>query len=234
MTGPDSGAASATGDLFEAIRASDTARVRGLLDADPTLVAATGPDGASAALTALYHRQTAMADELAARSGPLPVFEAAAFDDTGRPATLLRDDPQVVAAWSADGWQPLHLAAFFGRAAAARMLLDADAPVGEPSRNAMTVHPLHAAAAGGHAELLWLLIAADADVNATQAAGCTALHSAAANGDAEAVRALLAAGADPQRADDQGHRPAELASSEPVRALLAAARPGGAAGVDVS
>ncbi|MDQ1721273.1 MAG: uncharacterized protein QOI26_1007 [Pseudonocardiales bacterium] len=207
-------------DFFAAIAVGDVDQVRRLLDDDPSLVAGLGPDGASPALTALYNGHGPLADELAARTGELSVFEAAAFDDTARLAELIAADRSVIGSWSADGWQALHLAAYFGRAEAARLLLDADAEVAEPSHNDLGVQPLHAAAAGGHSELVWILIASDAPVHARQRGGWTPLHSAAANGDLESVLALLSAGADSAAANDDGRTPIELASQETVRAAL--------------
>ena len=209
-----------TDDFFAAVAAGELDTVRRLLDADPTLLATTGPDGASPALTALYNGHYPLADELAARTGDLSVFEAAAFDDTDRLAELVTADRDVVDSWSADGWQPLHLAAYFGRGEAARILLDADAVPFEPSRNPLALFPLHAAAAGGHSELVWILIASDAPVDARQADGWTALHSAAANGDLESVQALLAAGADTSITNADGRTATELAVDEPVRSAL--------------
>ena len=207
----------ATSAFFTAIEAGDVAGVRAMLDSEPGLLAQSSTDGASAALTALYAGHRALADELAARSGQLSIFEAAAFDDTERLAELIRADRSAVAEWSSDGWQPLHLAAYFGRVEAARALLDADAPVGEVSRNAMAVQPLHAAAAGRHGEMVWILIASDADVAARQQHGWTPLHSAAANGDLESVQALLSAGADPHVPNDDGVTPQDLAESDEVK-----------------
>jgi ankyrin repeat protein len=207
-------------DFFAAISTGDVDSVRALLDSHPDLLAEPGPDGASAALTALYSGHAPLADELAARAGQLSVFEAAAFDDTARLAELIDADREVVESWSADGWQPLHLAAFFGRTEAARALLDADAPVIEYSRNPIAVQPLHAAAAGQHSEIVWLLIASDADVNAPQQHGWTPLHSAAHNADVESIRALRSAGADPTATNDDGKTPLDMAPTEAVRALL--------------
>jgi cytochrome P450 len=207
-------------EFFSAVAVGDVDLVRRFLDEDPALLANLGPDGASASLTALYNGHAPLADELAARTGELSVFEAAAFDDTTRLAELIAAHQWVVNTWSADGWQPLHLAAYFGRAEAARILLDAEADVAEPSRNELAVQPLHAAAAGKHPELVWILIASDAPVHARQRGGWTPLHSAAANGDLESVRALLAAGADSAVANDDGRTPIELASQETVRAAL--------------
>ncbi|MDQ2836407.1 MAG: ankyrin repeat domain-containing protein [Actinomycetota bacterium] len=211
--------------FFAAIAAGDVNRVRLLLDDEPGLLVELGPDGASVSLSALYAGQPRLADELAARSGDLSVFEAAAFDDTARLEELITAERAVVDSWSADGWQPLHLAAYFGRAEAARALLDADAEVDHPSRNPMAVRPLHAAAAGRHPELVWILIASDAEVDARQRGGWTALHSAAANGDVDSVQALLSAGADPAVVNDEGRTPAELSSAEDVLTLLLGTEP---------
>jgi len=210
----------ALSEFFDAVAVGDVDAVRRMLDDEPALLGNPGPDGASPALTALYNGHVQLADELAARTGELSVFEAAAFDDTARLAELIAADRSVIGSWSADGWQPLHLAAYFGRAEAARMLLDADAEVAEPSRNELAVQPLHAAAAGKHSELVWILIASDAPVHARQRGGWTPLHSAAANGDLESVLALLSAGADSAAANDEGRTPIELASQETVRAAL--------------
>jgi uncharacterized protein len=210
----------ALSEFFDAIAVGEVDLVRRMLDEEPGLLGNLGPDGASAALTALYNGHAQLADELAARTGELSVFEAAAFDDTARLAELIAADRSVIGSWSADGWQPLHLAAYFGRAEAARMLLDADAEVAEPSRNELAVQPLHAAAAGRHSELVWILIASDAPVQARQRGGWTPLHSAAANGDLDSVLALLSAGADSAAANDEGRTPIELASQETVRAAL--------------
>ncbi|HEX2901823.1 MAG TPA: ankyrin repeat domain-containing protein [Jatrophihabitans sp.] len=213
----------APADFIAAVAAGEVNTVRAALDLDPLLLRAAGPQGESLALTALYHGHVQLADELAARAGELSVFEAAAFDDIDRLAALLRGQPELVSAWSADGWQPLHLAAFFGRVEAARTLLDADAPVTEASRSTQAVFPLHSAAAGRHTELVWLLIASDAPVDARQQGGWTALHAAAANGDAASVQALVAAGADVALTTDDGRTAAELTTDGDVRAALAAA-----------
>lgn len=212
--------------FFAAITAGEVEQVRRMLQDDPRLLAEASPDGASVALTALYAGHSLLANELAARAGELSVFEAAAFDDTARLEELIAADDSVVNRWSPDGWQPLHLAAYFGRAEAARALLDADAEVSERSRNPMAVHPLHAAAAGRHAELVWILIASDAAVNACQRGGWTALHSAAANGDIDSVQALLSAGADPAAVNEQGQTPLELAPDPAVRTILLGSEPG--------
>ena len=205
--------------FFAAVEAGDVDLVRILLDEEPTLLATVSAEGVRAPLTALYSRHPALADELAARSEPLDVHEASAFDDNGRLRTLLAEDPGWVRAWSVDGWQPLHLASFFGRVEAVRQLLDLDAPVDDSSRNPMRVTPLHAAASGSHSEIVWLLVASGARVDARQRLGWTPLHAAAANGDAESVRALLSGGASPDIANDEGHTARDLARAGAVPLL---------------
>ena len=205
---------------FAAVEAGDTFVVRALLDEEPTLLATVSAEGVRAPLVALYNGHAALADELAARSEPLDVHEASAFDDNGRLRTLLAEDPGRVRTWSVDGWQPLHLAAYFGRAEAARQLLDLDAPVDDCSRNPMQVTALHSAAAGSHSEIVWLLVASGARVDARQNHGWTALHSAAANGDAESVRALLSGGASPTIENDAGQTPRDLAREAAVPLLV--------------
>jgi len=212
-------------EFFSAVAVGDVDLVRRFLDEDPALLANLGPDGASASLTALYNGHAPLADELAARTGELSVFEAAAFDDTTRLAELIAAHQWVVNTWSADGWQPLHLAAYFGRAEAARILLDAEADVAEPSRNELAVQPLHAAAAGKHPELVWILIASDADVDARQRGGWTPLHSAVSNADIDSIQALLSAGADPRAVNEAGQTPLELAPDDTVRSLLRGTEP---------
>jgi ankyrin repeat protein len=205
--------------FFAAIADGDTARVRELLDDQPALLAAVSADGVRAPLAALYAGHNALADELAGRSAPLDVHEAAAFDDNGRLTVLLRDNPGAVALWSLDGWQPLHLAAYFGRVEAVRQLLDDDSPVDEPSRNTLQVTALHAAASASHSEIVWLLIGSGANVNARQRGGSTALHLAAAAGDVDSVQALLSAGAALDLVNEAGHSAAEVATAE-VRSRL--------------
>jgi ankyrin repeat protein len=204
---------------FAAVEAGDVDTVRMLLDDEPALLATVSGEGVRAPLTALYAGHAALADELAARSEPLDVHEASAFDDSGRLRMLLAEDPSRVREWSVDGWQPLHLAAYFGRVEAVRQLLDLDAPVDESSRNPLQVTALHAAAAGSYNEIVWLLVAEGARVDARQSHGWTALHSAAANGDAESVRALLSGGASPDITNDDGKSARDLARDAAIPLL---------------
>ena len=83
----------------------------------------------------------------------LAIFAASILGDLPRLEELLTGNRSLVSGISSDGWTPLHLAAFFGKEDAVRLLLNKGASVKARSTNPMTNTPLHAAAAGKHAEI---------------------------------------------------------------------------------
>jgi ankyrin repeat protein len=199
--------------LIEAITAGDADRVRSLLGEDPSLIEARDDDGVSALMLARYRFDRAVTDALLAADPELDVFEATALGYIDRLQERLEEDPAAVSAFSPDGFTALHFAAFFGKAEAARVLLEHGASVDVYTRNPFANQPLHAAAAGRHIELCRILIAAGADVNATQHGGFTPLHEAAQHGDVEMVELFLSAEADPSLTTDTGETAADTAAS---------------------
>jgi uncharacterized protein len=199
--------------LFAAIRAADASTVQELLDAEPNLLAARDAQGLSPLMVALYHNASAIADWLLGRlpQDSLTIHEAAATGNVARLEQLLAQDPQAVNAWSPDGFQPLGLAAFFGRTGASELLLQRGGDVNTPARHPFGVTALHAALASPNPEFARALIAAGADVNATQSGGETPLHEAAFNGYLDLARLLLEHGANPAATDSKGRTPFELA-----------------------
>lgn len=171
--------------------------------------------GVSPILQALYEGRSADADALLAERSELDVFEAAGTGNAQRVRELLEDDSSLTHVWSPDGFQPLHLAAFFGHAEAAEALLERGADPSEVSRHEfIKVTPLHSAVASEGAEnvrTVKVLLAHGAPVNAGVEGGHTPLHSAAFNGNPAIVGLLLAHGADPNAANDGGRTPLDLA-----------------------
>ena len=166
-------------------------------------------------LSALYEGREANAQTLLAENPELDVFEAAALGRTERVRELVDGDSNLVDAWSPDGFQALHLSAFFGQGDVTTLLLERGAEVTSMSRHEfIKVTPLHSAVAAEGAEDLATveaLLERGAPVDAPVEGGATPLHSAAFNGNVPIVQALLAHGADPEAATDDGKTPLDLA-----------------------
>ena len=176
-----------------------------------------------------YHGQREAMALLASYAPQMEVGEAAAVGDVRRLRALLDADPRQAAALSVDGWMPLHLAAFFGRGEAVRLLLERGAAPSARSGNPMANTPLHAAMAGRlEPDGLRALLDAGAEVDARQHGGFTALHAAAMHGDAATARLLLDHGADPALPADDGRTAADFARAGGHLAVLALlGEPGG-------
>jgi ankyrin repeat protein len=211
----------ATNDIFKAIAEGDLAGVQKLVAVDTAVVTARDEQGLSAVIQATYHGQALIVDALLAADPELDVFEASAVGRTERVRKLLERDPDLVSSFSPDGFTPLHLAAFFGHAEIAHLLVAAGADVEAVARNPMRVQPLHSAAATSQLEIARLLIEAGADVNEQQEHGFTPLHAAAQNGDFELALLLVEHGADPERATEDGRRAADFAGERAGTKLLA-------------
>jgi len=207
-------------ELFDAIRAGDVTRVRGLLAADPGLVNRRNERGHSPVLIAQYHHKRDVVTVLLEAGPELDLFDACAVGRTERVAELLSRDPSQVNAYSGDGFYPLGLAAFFGHPATVRLLLTRGADVAQVARNPMQVQALHSAAAGKSFETVRLLVEAGAPVNAKQHKGWAPLHEAVLSRDVEMTRYLLAHGADPKQQNDEGKSAIGLAAEAGEAAIL--------------
>ncbi|MHB0987445.1 MAG: ankyrin repeat domain-containing protein [Bellilinea sp.] len=203
-----------TEDLFNLIKNGRIEEVQAALSLDPSLANAHESDGTSAALTAAYYGQSAIARLLIKYGATLDLFEAAAVGELETVRRIVAAQPELVNAVAPDGFQPLGLAAFFGHLDVAEFLIDAGAAVDSPSHNPLKVMPLHSAAAGNRVEIARLLIDRGAPVNARQAEDFTPLHSAAQNGSLEIIQALLAAGAEVNVRDGEGKTPLAFALAE--------------------
>jgi len=150
-------------ELLEACRRNDLERVQSLVTANPTLLTRQAATGETPLLTALYHRSRETASWLGSQGWPRTVFEAAAVNDSGRLRAILAADPAAADTYSVDGWTPLHLAAFFGSAEAADLLLTHGADHRRIARNTVANTPLHAALAAKHVSIVKRLLGAGAD-----------------------------------------------------------------------
>lgn len=200
-------------DLIAAVTAGDAPLVIEILAADPALASARDAQGVSALLAARYRSDRNVLDLLLAADPDMDVFDAAALGHIDRLRARLEEDPARATAFAGDGFTALHLAAFFGKLDAARVLLAAGASVDAYGRNELENQPLHSAAAGRHVEVCRALLGAGAAVDATQHGGYTPLHAAAASGDLELAELFLSAGADPVVTNEVGQTAADLAEA---------------------
>ncbi len=197
--------------FIKAIQAGDKDKVERLLHKTPNLILAKDKNNLSPLMTALYHHEFEIANLLLERMLALTVYEAAA---TGKMAHLISNlarKPELVNAYSDDGFQPLGLAAYFGQKEAVEYLIKAGAELNSASKNTMAVTPLQSAVAGRHGEVTRLLIEKGASPNVRERGGYTPLHTAAHNGDVEIARSLIFGGADLEARSDKEETPLDLA-----------------------
>ncbi len=183
--------------IFDSIRAGDIDAVRAAIKDDPAAAAARDENGLSAVRAALYVHKQDVADVLLEAKPELDVFDAAAAGDVDRLTELLDADPDLIGAWSEDGYTPLHFAAFFDRGKAVRLLLDRGADVSAVSKNDMKVQALHSAVAADSRDVAAALLTAGADPNAKQEGGFTPLMAAEEKEkEGDMVRLLMDHGAE--------------------------------------
>ena len=139
-------------------------------------------------LDAVYRGDEEGVRALLAGGPRLDVFEAAAVGDASRLREILREEPGARAGYATDGWTPLHLAAFFGRAEAVDVLLAHGADVRATDAGGHT--SLHHAAFRDDVGLVNALLAHGADATAKNGDGKTALAIAEAHSHAAVARRL--------------------------------------------
>jgi len=197
--------------FFKAIQDGDKDKVERMLRKNPDLILSRSKKNLSPLLTAMYYHEFEIAELLLDRMVKLTVYEAAATGKMTHLISNLGHKPELVNAYSEDGYQPLGLAAYFGHEKVVEYLIKAGAEVNSPSKNALGVTPLQSAVAGGHLEIIHLLLTAGASPNVRERGGYTPLHTAAHNGDVEIVRSLLFGGADLESKSDKKETPLDMA-----------------------
>jgi ankyrin repeat protein len=196
--------------FFEAIRQGNREEVERRFRLSPDLIHAR-ENGLSPILVAVYHQEPEIASFLAEKTVTLTIFEAAATGRIHHVIRLLARDPELVNAYSEDGFQALGLACYFGHLEVAEYLVKAGAPLNVPSRNQLKAAPIQSATAAGHIEIVRMLLENRADPNLQEQGGYTPLHAAAQNGDGDMIRALLYGGADLNATSADGKTPLDLA-----------------------
>jgi ankyrin repeat protein len=222
-----------TDGIIAAVKAKDLGQVESLLTADPTLIDTQTPDG-SLILTAAYNGARDVIPVLLRHGAKLDIFEAATVGDAERIRALLAANPELVHAANGTGFEPLHLAAFFGNAAAAKALLENGADVNRVMGSKVRFVPsntaLHAAIAGGpHREVVALLVVAGADLDLVDSNKQSPLHAATFHDDLEVIAYLIQHGADVNRQAEGGPTPLAYALAHGKEAQAALIRAAGGA-----
>jgi ankyrin repeat protein len=188
-------------------KAGDTHAVRSALESEPALANAKD-NGVSALLWAVYYGHAPVGRVIAdARKGKIDIFEATALGDEHELKRLVQSNPSSVNDYSADGFTPLGLAAFFGHRETAQQLIAAGADPTLASKNPLGVIPLHSALAGGHKEIARDLIESGnpaLQVNTPNKEGWFPLHYAAHSGDRETADFLMMKGASTSQVNNIG------------------------------
>ncbi len=206
--------------LFRSIDAADAAGVAEVVAREPELASARNANGQSAVLYAAYRRRSEIVAVLISSGARLDIFEAAATGQTAQVKGLIRKDRLLVNSYSADGFFPLGLAAFFGHVETVVALLDAGANVNQASKESMAVTALHSAVAAGESTIARALIVRGANVNARAENGFVPLHEVSARGQLELAELLIEHGADVNAANADGKTPLALAIERKQQSMV--------------
>ena len=192
----------------KAIAARDSQSAIRMTTADPQLLTVQVSGGLTPIAAAAYAGAWDLVRWFAELGGIANVTDAI-FADDDEAGSLLDLHPDQVNAYTNDGFTPLHVAAYFGRNAAAIDLISRGADVNAVSRNELKNTPLHAAIAGSASEaVVEMIVERGADIHSGDP---PALHLAAANGRAETIRFLRERGASSSVRCKDGKTAADLA-----------------------
>jgi len=206
-------------ELFDVAARDDPEKLLALLPAGTSPSDLRNREGTTLVLHCVYSGARNVLEQLAALFPQRSLHEAAALGQRERVMAPVDGDDSAINLLSADGWTPLHLAAFFGHAETVQALLDRGADPHVFSRGFEINLPVQAACAAGASAAALSLISATISVDETGPSGTTALMSAAHNGLVKVIDALLAKGADPSRRDAAGKSAGDYAGEAGHRNL---------------
>jgi ankyrin repeat protein len=203
--------------FFDLVKEGKEDAVRDHLQAAPNLANAK-QDGVSAILWAVYYNNAPIGRLIAnARTDTIDIFEATALGDQHVLDQIITENPTSVNDYSADGFTPLGLAAYFGHREIVQDLLKAGADPTIASKNSLGVIPLHSALSNGHKEIARDLIEAGrpgTQVNTPNKEGWFPLHYTAHSGDRETSDFLLMHGASTSQVNNISETPAMEARTQ--------------------
>ena len=211
----NAGMANRVDKFVSCVESGDLRGATEIIDRDSAIADSQTDKGVSLLMLALYYRQNAIAEKIAAsKKHSLTIHEATALGDLGQVNKILSSGHDPIEQFSTDGFTALHLAAFFDHPGIARVLLANGAHCDQPTANEQKICPLHSAVASRSERMVRILLAAGADPNLQQAGGFTALHSAAKHGDLAMTESLLGNGADPNIKTADGKTAFDFAKEE--------------------
>ncbi|WP_410219577.1 ankyrin repeat domain-containing protein [Pedobacter sp.] len=203
-----------TSPLESLIENGQTEDIIALLSQTPELAVKETSHHTSPLMLACYYKKTDIALVIAEFMPNLSLFDACAigkFDDV---TLLVFKNPELINAYSVDGFTPLGLACYFDHEEIAKFLLLKGAEVNLASKNGYHVFPLHSAVNNNNYGLATALLNAGAYPNVCQKLGIAPLHFAAQHGNIEMIIALLEKGAEVTLRTDDGKLPADLAAEK--------------------
>ena len=219
-----SGPAVFCGEIQDAARQGDLAKVEALLKSNPKLINDNPITNLPPLLMAIAHQHIEIAKFLLANNADVNIRGAHGFY-FGAPsalhlaahvgnydeAKLLLEHHANINATNDFGQTPLHIAIHNDATNVVQLLLENKAEVNLKDNEGKT--PLHIAAEWWRDQAVEWLITRHADVNAKDKTGQTPLHAAVQHGQVNIAKLLLAAGADANATNDKGQTPFQLAES---------------------
>ncbi len=200
-------------ELIELIKTGENNRLANKLNQDSSLANSKTEQGISILQFAAYCRNAEAIQILREHKAVLDIFEATTLGEVEKVKQHLNENPDLLNAYSSDGFNILGLAAFFGHLNLAQELLEKGSDPNAAANNQFKVTPLHSACATSNLRMAKLLIQYEADVNAKQMHGVTPLHSAAHNGQTKLVQLLVDNGANINSIMDNGQTVLSMAEA---------------------